>query len=190
MCEGPLNSLIYPCRRTASSSLWWKAIRQSGTFCHFLHSARLAFLPEHTLPFQLSAAGERQLSQPVFVAETLGAPASGCLTSMKHFKMMRGATSKAQKEEWQMAEKMSQLSFFLETKVNGGTAGVRFGLSCPISLKKEAAVKSAELKKHFFCIHFFEQHTFCDHISRVNEIKHEKFTFLFILVLISGSDNH
>lgn len=76
------------------------------------HSARLAFLPERTLPFRLSAAGKRQLSQPVFATETLGAPASGCLTSMKHFKMMRSATWKAREGEWQMAAKMSQLNFF------------------------------------------------------------------------------
>lgn len=44
---------------------------------------------------------------------------------------------------------------FLGTKVNGGTAGVRFGFSCPILLKKEAAVKSTELKKHLFLHHFF-----------------------------------
>lgn len=40
--------------------------------------------------------------------------------------------------------------FFPGTKVNGGTAGVSFWLSRAISLMREAPVKSAELKKHFF----------------------------------------
>lgn len=165
-----------------------------------LHLARLAFLPERTLPFQLSAAGERRLSQPVFVTESLGAPGSGCLTSMKHFKMMRSATWKAREGEWQMVAEMSQLNFFFfsQTKVNGGTAGASFfylffWLSLAIALMWKAVVKSAELKKKdvFSYWKISVQHPFFwNDIQRENKWANKKVcrtNLPFKLVLISGS---